>query len=1068
MNAWIAWIARNPVAANLLMIFLVVAGLIGTETVQKEVFPEIDLSRIQVEVRYPGAAPEEVEEAVVIRVERAVQGIEGVKEVRSTASEGKASVLLELELGAEAQEVIQEVTSNLNAITTFPDESDEPVIRQLLARQAVVDLAIAGTTDTTTLKMIAERVRDELSALPEITQVEIIGAPPYEIAIEVSEQMLRQHGLTLDHVATSVRRSSVDVPGGLLRTDVSDIQLRTLGQAYNSSEYEQIAILTRPDGSHLRVDDVATVVDGVAEANQRSSFDGTPAVMLSVFRTGSQDALEISDAVRRYVERTQPGMPEGIALTIWQDQAEQLRDRLALMLRNGWSGFLLVFAVLALALDLRVACWVSLGIPVSFLGAVALMPGINVSVNVISLFAFILVLGILVDDAIIVGEGVYGSQQKHKDGLRGAVEGTQEIAKPLVFAVLTSIAAFLPMLLVPGPIGKVFRVIPLVAIPCMLLSLVESLGILPAHLAHRSARRAPSTWRRLQIRIVERIESFLRSVYEPLLEMALHWRYVTAAVAISILLLSGALVGGGVIAFRFLPSIEADFMSAAFTMPQGTPIELTATTAAKLEEGAASLKRRLSGDTGKDHFRHVSTTVGDQPIRARGAVPTVAVRDYAASNVAEVTVELAPAETRDYTSEQLSDMWREESGPMQEAVAVDFKASILELGDDVDVQLTGPSLSQLRAAAEALKLRLLEYEGVYNVSDSFRAGASEIRIGIQADAEALGLTVHDLGHQVRQAFHGEEIQRIQRGREEVRVIVRYPPDERRSIADLRHMPIRASDGQEVPFHQVAEITQGLGVARITRIDGKRAVNLTALVDPSVSSSDALISDLREDVLPQVLSNYADVSYSFAGVEAAQIEAVGGLRRGFILALFLIFALLAVPLRSYLQPLIIMSAIPFGFVGAILGHLLMGIDITLMSMFGLVALAGVVVNDSLVMVDFINRRRLQKSPNGTDGIERAVREAGSLRLRPILLTSVTTFMGLAPLMFEKSLQGAFLVPMAVSLAFGVWFATSITLILVPVGYLILNDVQWVLRRLFGRSESRRTHNEGHRTVGSHLP
>ena len=1045
-NGGIAWFARNPVAANLTMVFIIVSGLIATTTVKEETFPEIELDRISIQVPYLGAAPEEVEDGVVIRIEEAIQGIDGIKQIQSTASEGSASVMVELELGADARRVVDEVKNNVDAITTFPLETEEPIIRELTARNQVTDVAIAGDTDVFALKTLAERVRDELAAMPEITQVDIVSAPPYEISIEVSEVALRRHGMTFDQVANAVRRSSLDLPGGSVRTDGGEILLRTIGQAYRGAEYENLVLWTRSDGSRLRLGDVATVVDGFQETDQYARFDRNSSVTVSVFRTGEQSALDIAAAVRRYVDRAQESLPDGISMTIWQDQSEVLSARLALMLRNGATGFLLVFVVLALFLELRLAFWVSLGIPISFLGAIALMPGLEVSVNVISLFAFILVLGIVVDDAIIVGENIYRHQEDHGDGPRGAVEGAREIAKPVTFAVLTTVAAFMPLMFVPGMMGKIFRVIPLVVVPCLLFSLVESLGILPAHLARVPRRGRPGPWRRFQQVFAEGLKLFVRKAYTPVLETALRLRYVTAAIGVSTLILTGGMVLGGWANFHFFPSIEADFMAASVTMPQGTPVDVTSQAIEKLEEGAARLRARLQQETGMDYFRHVSTSVGDQPMASRGGGPLGPVLTVAAANVGEVTIELAPAETRAYTSEQLGNLWREMTAPVPEAVDVNFNMSVMSPGEDVDVQLAGPDIERLRRAAEAVKGRLAEYAGVYEISDSFRAGKEEMQLGIKPAAETLGLTLQDLGRQVRQAFYGEEAQRIQRGRDDIRVMVRYPRDDRRSLGDLENMRIRTPNGGEVPFRQVAEVVPGRGFASIKRVDRNRAVNVTASVDPALTSAGAVIADLQARILPEVLADYPGVFYTFEGAQAEQADAVGGLQRGFLLALLMIFALLAVPLRSYVQPLIIMAAIPFGLVGAIWGHLLMGLDVTMMSMFGLVALTGVVVNDSLVMVDFINRKRLIHDDVGV-----AVREAGANRFRPILLTSLTTFFGLAPLMLEQSMQAAFLVPMAVSLAFGVLFATFITLILVPVSYLILHDCKRAMRRRFGRAE-----------------
>ncbi|MYH28326.1 MAG: efflux RND transporter permease subunit, partial [Acidobacteria bacterium] len=570
MNRAIDWLARNPVAANLLMVLVVASGLTAAATVTEEVFPEIDLRRIGIEVPYLGAAPEEVESGVVVRIEEAIQNIDGVQQIVSTASEGSASVVAELEFGADSQRVLDEVTNNVQAITTFPAETERPIIRELVTRSQVTDIAIAGATDVASLKSIAEMVRDGLVALPEVGQVEIVSVPPYEISIEVSEVALRRHRLTFDQVASAVRRSSLDMPGGSVRTDRGEILLRTVGQAYRGGDYENLVLWTRPDGSRLLLGDVAAVVDGFAETDQRARFDELPAVTVSVYRSGEQSALDVAAAVRDYVRRAEAWLPEGITLTIWQDQSQVLTDRLAIMLNNGAAGFVLVFIVLTLFLDMRLAFWVSLGIPIAFLGAFSLLPGLGVSINMVSCFAFILVLGIVVDDAIIVGENIHRHQERHGDGLRGAVDGAREIGKPVVYAVLTTAAAFLPLLFVTA-FGQMFQVVPLVVLPCLLFSLLESLGILPAHLAHVRRRRRAGPWRRFQQRIAGGLLWFVSRVYGPALEAALRWRYVTAALGLATLILTGGLALGGSTNFQFAPSIENEFMTASITMPLGTP-----------------------------------------------------------------------------------------------------------------------------------------------------------------------------------------------------------------------------------------------------------------------------------------------------------------------------------------------------------------------------------------------------------------------------------------------------------------------------------------------------------------
>ena len=1043
MNGMIAWFAKNSVAANLLMGFIIVSGGIAIFTINTEVFPEMQLDRISVQVPYLGAAPEEVEEAVCVRIEEAIQGIDGIKQITSTASEGMASVMIELDRGADSRKVVDDVKSSVDAITTFPIETEKPIVSELVRRNQVVDVAVSGRVDEFTLKAIADRIRDEISTIPQISQVEVTSARPYEIAIEVSEVALRRHGLTFDDVADAVRRSSLDVPGGSVRADSGEILLRTIGQAYRGAEYENLVVMTRADGTRLHVRDIATVVDGFAETDQTAWFDNEPTILVSVFRTGDQSALEIASLVHDYVDRTQRTLPVGISLALWQDRSETLRSRLSLMLRNGGTGFVLVFIMLALFLEVRLAFWVSLGIPISFLGAIMMMPALDVTVNIMSLFAFIVVLGIVVDDAIIVGENIYSHQERHGDTLRGSIEGAQEIATPVIFAVLTTVAAFTPLMFVPGMMGKFFKVIPVIVIPCLIFSLVESLNILPAHLAHLKQRRL-GPWGRFQAFFANGLKWFIHAVYRPNLEMFLRWRYVTGSACIAILVLTVGMVFGGWTSFELFPSIESDVMSASVTMPQGTPPEVTSNALRRLEAGADRIRRELIDETGMDHFRHVFTSVGDQAMASRAGPGRSSVIRSSQANLGEVVIELAPAETRNLTGEDLRNRWRKVTGPIPEAVEVTFAESMMSPGADVDVMLIGPNMNDLRAAADEVKQQLRSFAGVDDIADSFREGKAEMQLDIKPAAETLGLTLQDLGRQVRQAFYGEEAQRIQRGRDDIRVMVRYPADQRRSLGNLENMRIRTPDGAEVPFSQVAEVDPGRGFASIRRVDRGRVVNVRASVNSSVTSSAAVTAALQNEILPEVLARHPGVYYSLECRQAERRESLGGLQTGFVVALFAIFALLAVPLRSYVQPLIIMSAIPFGLVGAVWGHILLEYNLSLMSMFGLVALTGVVVNDSLIMVAFINKMRREHVD-----LQTAVREAGVQRFRPILLTSLTTFFGLVPLMLERSMQASFMIPMGVSLAFGVLFATVITLVLVPTMYMILNDLRRGLRWLVGR-------------------
>ncbi len=1056
MNRAIAWFAENSVAANLLMVVILASGLITIGGIELEIFPEFSADVVQVSVVYRGAAPEEVEEGVCVRIEEAVQSIEGIKRIRSTASENRGSVNIELIPGTDARRVLEDVKSAVDAIDTFPDETEQPLIQEVVLRRQVINVAVSGDADETTLKYLGEQVRDEITAIPGITQAELSGARPYEVSIEVSEAALRRFNLTFDEVVRAVRRSSLDLPGGAIKTEGGEILLRTKGQAYRGAAFESIILRTRPDGAALTVGDVATVVDGFADADISGRFDQEPGVLVQVFRVGDQDALDISRKVKEYIESAESRMPEGISLTVYSDFSRILEGRLNLMLKNGRGGFILVLVILALFLRLRLAFWIALGIPISFLGAIAMMPTIGASINVISLFAFIVVLGIVVDDAIVVGENIYRRFQQGERGLRGAIAGAQEVAVPVTFAILTSIAAFSPLLVIPGNTGKIMRLIPEIVILTLVFSLVESLLILPAHLAHaklhgrkKTTSRIGGLLRRFRDSFSSRLEWIIHQAYRPFLERCLAWRYLSASVGVAALTLTTGLILGGWIGFVFLPQVPADNVAAILTMPQGTPAEVTDRVVRRLESSAIRLQRELESETHERVFAHIHALVGDQPLRAAQRENRGTNASFSGAHLGEVNIELTPAEERSSSSIEIARRWRELAGSIPDATELTFASSLFSVGEPINIQLTGPDYAELRTAAEKLKNRLAEYPGVMDIADSFRPGKKEVKLALTEEAQLLGLTMSDLARQVRQAFYGEEAQRIQRGRDDVRVMVRYPESERRSMNNLETMRLRTPDGVEVPFSVAARTELGRGYAAIRRTDRQRIVSVTADVDEGRANANEVLADVTANVLPAIVSDHPRVRFSLEGEQREQQETMEGLSRSFGMALFVIFGLLAIPFRSYLQPLIIMAVIPFGFVGGIWGHIIMGLELSIVSVLGLVALSGVIINDSLVMVDFINRRRKEGK-----GMQEAIRESGMARFRPILLTSLTTFAGLTPLLFEKSLQAQLLIPMATSLGFGVIFGTAVILILVPVTYAILEDVRHAFSTLFRRQPADR--------------
>ncbi|MBW2232130.1 MAG: efflux RND transporter permease subunit [Deltaproteobacteria bacterium] len=1059
MKSVIGWFVGNPVAANLLMGVLLFGGILTLPSLRLEVFPETEPSTITVSVEYRGAAPQEVEEGVCSRIEEQLQGLSGIERLMSVANEGIGIVTIKVLPGEDIRVVLDDVKARVDAIDTFPDETEKPIVTQATFRRPVIDVILSGRAEEAVLKELGENIRDEIVARTPVTLIDIASVRRYEISIEVSERALRRYGLRLDDVAAVMRRSSLDLPGGTLKTRGGEILLRAKGQAYRGEDFQALTILSRTDGTRVRLGQVANVVDGFEDTDIWSRFDGEPAVVLQVFRVGDQSSPELARRVREYVNEASPGLPEGLHLTTWQDDSEYFRQRLRTLVRSGALGFLLVIALLAIFMRLRLAFWVALGVPISIAGALFLMPVLDLSINIVSLFSFILVLGILVDDGIVVGENVHAHRERGLGPAEAALAGASEVSRPVVFAVLTSIAAFASLIFIPGNMGQIFANLPMVVIPCFGFSLVASLLVLPAHLANavgRPDRTQPGTrfgaaWLRLQDRIGEELQRWIQQRYLPFLERAIDQRYLVIATAIALLLWSLAAVGAGWMRFSFLPEVEAETITARLTMPVGTPVEVTADALERIEAAAERLRVELEeGEGGEKVFRHTLAAVGEQPYLKRQFSGGAGSRGplFAGAHLAEMSIELAPAEARRIRAKEVADRWREFAGPVPDAVELVFSSARFSAGHAIDIELRGSDVEVLRSAANEIKRRLATQSGVYDISDSFRGGKQEIRLRILPAAEALGLSLDDLARQVRQAFYGEEVQRIQRGRDDVRVMVRYPEDERHSLGDLWNLRVRTPQGDEVPFSNVAQASLARGYSTIHRADRQRVVNVTASVDIVRANANQILAEFRANQLPEVLLAHPGVVYRLEGEQREQRDVLGGIARAFALALASIYVLLAVPLRSYLQPLVIMSAIPFGLVGAIGGHLLLGFQLSMLSLFGMVALSGVVVNSSLVYVDFINRRRDEGVP-----LAQAVCDAAGARFRPVVLTSATTFVGLSPLMLERSAQAQFVIPMAVALAFGIVFSTLITLVLVPCGYVVLeHDLRDLARRALGLPRS----------------
>ncbi len=1040
-NGAVAWMARNPVAANLLMMFLLIGGLVMSCQVKQEVFPETELDMVSISVPYPGASPAEVEQGIILAVEEAVRGIDGVKRVVATASEGRASINAELTVDADKEKALADIKSGVDRIVSLPKEAERPVVSLLTNRSEVLSVVVYGQQDLAVLRNLAEQARDQFLTDRRITQVDLAGAPPREISIEVPREQMRVHGLTLDAIAQKVTQTSLQMPGGGVKTATGEVLVRTNERRQDERGFADIPVVTGPAGTEIRLGDIARVRKEFAETDESASFDGLPAIMIRVYRIGEQKPLEVAAAVREQTEADQAWLPEGVKIAQWRDMSEIYAQRVDLLMRNAAMGLALVMICLGLFLELRVAFWVTMGIPTSFMGALFLMPSLGVSVNMITLFAFIVVLGMVVDDAIVVGENIYERTQRGENYLEAAIGGTGEVGVPVVFSVLTTVAAFSPLFFVPGFSGKLFSVIPVIVISVLLISLVESLFILPAHLGHMKPPKPNGTYaaiHRQQQKISRGLERFIVRFYTPVARAALRWRYLTLAIGAAMLIVAIGYMRAGLIGFRFFPSIDGDVVTAAVELPDGASVEQTRAVQKRLITAAQQLIEEHGGEKIKRGlFAQVAS-------RGPTFGPGGAGNQSGGGHLANVQVYFVASDQRDFESSGFAAEWRERVGPVPEAKSLNFNFNMgPSAGRPVDIELSHTNDKVLEQAAEDVASALRTYSGVTDVENGVALGKPQLDLTLRPEAVGLGLSANDIARQVRGAFYGSEALRQQEGRNEVRVLVRLPDAERRSEHDIEELLIRTPQGGEIPLREAAEIKRGRSWPSIERADGRRIVHVTADIRQGETTPGLVLAKLTEEVLTPLPAKYPALTYGFGGENREQRESLGSLGTGAAMALMAIYMLLAIPFRSYVQPLIVMAAIPFGLVGALIGHVSLGLELSVMSMMGMVALSGVVVNDSLVLVDATNEfHKVQKMPHFE-----AVAAAGARRFRPILLTSITTFFGLMPMIMEPSVQARFLIPMAVSLGFGVMFATGITLLIVPSLYLAVEDLRNMFRLIW---------------------
>ncbi|MDP5213159.1 efflux RND transporter permease subunit [Pseudoalteromonas tunicata] len=1024
----IAWFARNPVAANLLMIFILLGGLLTAMTIRKQMFPQFQINWLSVQVAYPGAAPQEVEEGITIKIEEALEGIQGLKRLITYSNRNSANAWIEVDESYNVQDVLDEVKMQVDSISSFPAGMERPIVAQEKFEQEVMVLALYGDLNRRDLKELGNSIHDEIQALPSINIARFNRGLNYEIGIEVSPDKLREYGLSFREIATAVRSFSANMSAGQIKAENGYISMRVENQAYTGREFEQLPLILLPDGTQVLLGDVATVNDGFQEGIQYHKYNGSNSLTFEINASEDQDITKVAAVIKKYLADKADKLPAGVKLEPIVDMTYYLEGRLNMMIDNMVWGGILVMLILALFLRARLAFWVMMGLPVSFLGAFLFMPMgfLDVTINVASLFAFILVLGIVVDDAIVIGESAHSEIEEHGHSLDNVIRGVKRVAMPATFGVLTTVAAFLPMTLSTGPESAFGKAIGGVIILCLLFSLVESKFILPAHIARMKMTpyNPRNPMHRLRNTIDGALKHFVENYYRPFIVKCIHYRYAVIATFIAILIVSIGLFAGGFVKFVSSPKIPHDFPSVSIEMNLSSSEKATLDTALAIEKVILDVEKQIKAEYGVPMIKDLSVSLNG--------------RTNARLMAVLVDPDLRPMDTF-----ALSDLWRKNMPPLPGIKSMTIQDSIFGGGrDDGDIsfRLEGKNVAELRLVAEELKSKLNTIKGVGDVNDSMQNATDEVRLNLKPVAYTMGLTLADVASQVSASYYGMEAQRILRNGEEVKVMIRYPEEQRNSISEINDTRIVTPTGAEVLLSEVAQVSLADGVNRIRRENAKRTINVWASVDTNQAQPFDIAKDIRDNYLPGLLKNYPGVQSNVAGRIQQEMDSAAEQMRNFVLSMVLVFALLAIPLRSYSQPLIIMSVIPFGVIGAMFGHMILGMTMSSLSVFGIIAVAGVVVNDSLVMVDFVNQARKEGV-----SLKQAVEDAGCKRFRAIMLTSLTTFIGLIPIIMETSLQAKIVIPMAVSLAFGVLFATFITLILIPCQYIALEDLKRVLKR-----------------------
>jgi len=1043
----IAWFARNGVAANLLMLSVMVAGVwtLANDKIPLEVFQDMPSRFISVNVPYPASSPDETEETIVLKIEEALQPVGGIKHLNSTASSSGGAVFIEVNEDSDPREVMEDVKIRVDAIPNFPALAEKPIIQLDDSFHSVITVVLSAEMAEKDLKRLAEQTRDELSALPGISHAEIAGVRNEEIAIEIPEATLRKYNLSLETISQAIQQSAIDLPAGVVQTEAGDVSIRTRGRAYTGDDYARVPVLTRPDGSKLTLGEIAKILDGFTENPLIVKLNGRPCVMITVMREGKQNAITIGERVKEYIESSNASLPGGVRLDYINDRSKIVKGRIDLLRQNAQSSLILVFICVGLFLRLEAVIWVGVGMVMSFLGAFALMPYLDITINLSSLMGFILVLGIVVDDAIVISESCDSYRQKGLSPLDAAIQGTKRMAVPITFGVLTTVCAFLPMAFDSSDWGSMFRPIAIVFIVVMLIALLETKLILPSHLATPFLGRAGDLLAPVHRVSGRSLQWFIDRVYRPSIRFCVDHTYTMLAVMFGGLIVLIGLYAGGRIQTTYFPRVASERIDCRLTMLDGTPFEVTDAQIARIYDLAEQMRKDYVGPDGRSVIKHIIASSGTTMSSGRG------ISNSPGSHIGGVVIETYGPEERsmDVNTVDMGADWRQRIGPILGAEEITFRAEIIRSGDPVDIQITGTDPKELLGFSEKIKEHLSTYPALFDINDSLDSGRNEIQLRLKPEARQFGVTVNGLASQVRQSFYGDEVQRIQRGRNEVKVMLRLPRDERRNLATLETMRVRTDSGLEIPFSAVAEATVVKSFTSIKRVDRRRALNITADADKKTTDLETLRAEIKT-YIDDLLAGHSHVQWSFEGEARQQQESGSQMLVSLFLVLGGMYALMAIPFRSYTQPFIVLLVVPFGIVGAVLGHLFHDLPLSIMSLFGILGVCGVVVNDTLVLVDEINDLRANGMP-----LRDAVQQGGKNRFRAIFLTQITTFFGLVPLIFSgtwlsevlpfffssgaQSTHAQFLVPVSVAMGYGSLFATVITLFLVPLTYLAMSDL-----------------------------